>query len=84
MACPGDEVVIKCNESDNKRIALRWTITLRNRGIPLIELSLSDAFNNSQRHEAGLLFHSELISYSPLVSILMTTAHPVLNGATVT
>lgn len=50
----------------------------------MIELSLSDALNNSQRHEAGLLFHSELISYSPLVSILMTTAHPVLNGATVT
>ena len=66
----------------NKRIALRWTITLRNRGIPLIELPLSDALNNSQRHKAGLLFHSELISYSPLVSILMTTAHPVLNGAT--
>ena len=82
-ACSGDEVVIKCNESDNIRIALRWTISLSNRTVPSIDLSLSNIMNNTERREAGLLFYSELISYTPLVSILKTTAHPVLNGAIV-
>ena len=82
-ACSGDEIVIKCNESDNIRIILRWTISLRNRTAPSIDLSLSNIMNKTERREAGLLFYSDLISYTPLVSILKTTAHPDLNGATV-
>ena len=53
--CPGDEVVIKCNKSDNIRIALGWTISLRNRTIPSIDLSPSDITINTERQEVGLL-----------------------------
>ena len=85
-ACPGDEIVVKCNESEttaNAKISLRWEITLMNKTISVIELALSDLMNHSQRQEAGLRFYSEFTSYTPLIAMFWTTAHPVLNGATV-
>ena len=85
-ACPGDEVVVRCYKPEttaNTRISLRWEITLQNRTFPTIELSLSDIDNQTQRLEAGLQFYAELTSYTPLISTVMTTAYPVLNGATV-
>ena len=92
-ACPGDEVVISCYESEtttNIRISLRWEID-----IPIqtnsgrfsrveLHLSLSNLTNNTSRQEDGLEFHAELTSYSPLSAILTTTAHSALDGATVT
>ena len=86
-ACPGDEVVVKCYEPEttaNMRIALRWEITLRNKTLPTLELPLSSFVNQSQRQEFGLQFYAELTSYSPLTAIFNTTAHPILDGATVT
>ena len=85
-ACSGDEVVVKCYEPEtttNTRISLRWKITPQSRPFPTIELPLSDIVNQSHRQEAGLQFYAELTSYSPLAAILNTTAHPILDGATV-
>ena len=84
-ACPGDEVVVKCYEPEtttNTRITLRWEITLQNKTFSEIELPLSN-MNVSQGQEAGLQFYSELTSYTPLIIMFWTTAHPVLNGAIV-
>ena len=83
LACPGDEVVINCYESETTRIALRWEITLLNNSVPRIELPVYDFGNNTNRGEGGLLFYAELTSYSPLSAILTTTAHSALDGATV-
>jgi hypothetical protein len=83
-ACPGDEVVINCYESETTRISLRWEITPINTSISMIELSLSDLMNNTNRRENGLEFYAELTSYSPLRAILTTTAHSALDGARVT
>ena len=85
-ACPGDEVMIKCHESEttaNTRISLRWLITPLNKSIPTIELPLSDRMNNTNRFEGGLELYTELTSYSPLSAVLTTTAHSALDGATV-
>ena len=85
-ACPDDEVVVSCYETEttaNTRISLRWQITLMNRSIPVIELTLIDSVNNNNRQEGRLEFHAELTSYSPLSAILTTTAHSALDGATV-
>ena len=84
-ACPGDDIIVKCSESviaDNLR-SLRWTIVPKNRQSTALELTVSDFMNINQQTRAGVLFYSELTSYSPLTSVLTTTAHPVLNGATV-
>ena len=86
-ACPGDEVVINCYESEttaNTRISLRWEVALMNNSVSTIELHLSDLRNQTDRLEAGLQFHAELISYSPLSAILTSTAHSALDGAMVT
>ena len=84
-ACPGDEVVIKCVESETTtRISLRWIITPINVMIHKIDLSLSNLMNNTNRLDARLQFYAELTSYYPLSSILTATAHPALDGATVT
>jgi hypothetical protein len=86
-ACPGDEVVINCYESDttaNMRISLRWEITPINTTISIIELPLSDLMNNTNRQEGGLKFFAKLTSYFPLRAILITTAHSALDGASVT
>jgi hypothetical protein len=86
-ACPGDEVVISCYESEttaNMRISLRWEVTPINMSISAIELPLSDLVNNTNRQEHGLQFYAELTSYSPLRAVLITTAHSALDGATVT
>ena len=85
--CPGDEVVINCNESEttaDMRISLRWEITLMNNSASTIELHLSDLRNHTGQLEAGLQFHTKLTSYSPLSAILAFTAHSALDGATVT
>ena len=80
----GDKIIVKCSESVNDtKKSLRWTITLENREIPVLEIPLSDIMNATQRLEYGLQFYSELTSYSPLTAILTITAHPPLNGATV-
>ena len=87
-ACPGDDIVVKCSESDtaaNIMKSLRWTIVPNSRQIAPVELTVSQVMNTSQRMDDGLpLFYSKLTSYSPLTSVLTTTAHPILNGATVT
>ena len=86
-ACPGDEVVINCYESEttaDSRIALRWEITLINTLFPMIELPVSHSLINTNQQEGGLEFYAELISYSPLRATLTTTAHSALDGATVT
>ena len=83
--CPGDEVVVKCDESETTtRMSLRWTVTPIHTMIPEIELPLSDLMNATNRHDAGLQLHAELTSYSPPSAILIITAHPALDGATVT
>ena len=51
--------------------------------IPEIELPLSSTMNATSRWVDELQFHAELTSYSPLSAVLITTAHPALNGATV-
>ena len=84
LACPGDKIVVTCNELVNViQKSLQWTITPKNREIPLLEIALSDIMNASQRSEYGLQFYSELTSCSPLIAIITTTARPVLDGATV-
>ena len=87
-ACPGDEIVVTCSESESETIAngnrLRWEITLREKTVPMIELTLSDHTNDNRRQEAGVKFYSKLTSYSPLIATLWTTAHPALDGAIVT
>ena len=91
-ACPGDEILVTCNESDTAAmISLRWTLTFQNRRIHAIETNLPNIGtpNNESASqlfidEQELKFLSKLTSYSPLIGTFMTTAHPVLNGATVT
>ena len=84
LACPGDKIAVKCSESDIvTQKSLRWTITPKNREIPVLEIPLSDIMNATQRSEYGLQFYSELTSYSPLTATLTITAHSLLNGATV-
>ena len=85
-ACPGDEVVINCYESEtsaNMRIALRWDITLVDKSVSTIELPLTDIRNTTNRREDGLEFYAELTSYSPLRAILTTTAYSAFDGAIV-
>ena len=85
LACSGDKIVVTCSESDIIiQKSLRWTITPENREIPVLEIPLSDIMNATRRLEYGLQFYSELTSYSPLTATLTITAHPLLNGATVT
>ena len=86
-ACTGDELVVRCYEPDitaNTRIALRWKIIPIKLMIPEIELPLSSTMNITSRWEGELQFHAEITSYSPLSAVLITTAHPALDGATVT
>ena len=88
-ACPGDELVVRCYEPDttytaNTRISLRWNIIPINKAISEVELPLSSTMNSTSRWEGELQFHAEFTSYSPLSAVLITTAHPALNGATVT
>ena len=78
--------MINCYESENTtdtRVSLRWEITPMDNSVPMIELPLTDHGNTSNRREGGLEFYVELTSYSPLSAVLTTTAHSVLNGATV-
>lgn len=60
-ACPGDEVVINCYESDTTAamaISLRWEITPMNNLFAMIDLALSDMGNNTERQDLGLKFYS--------------------------
>ena len=87
-ACPGDEVVLKCYEpgttyTANESFSLRWKVNLRDNALHMVELPLSNLIGENQMQVAGVQFYSKVISYSPLTSILMTTAHPLLNLATV-
>ena len=84
-ACSGNAIIVRCSESDTSTMhSMRWTITPKSRLIPVVELTVSKDTTENQRIEYGVLFYSELTSYSPLTSVLTTTAHPALNGATVT
>ena len=94
-ACPGDEILVKCNESDTAAmINLRWILTLKNRQTPPVEMTLPSSGLNTSNETAAQLFVAEqqveltflskLTSYSPLISTFMTTVHPILEGATVT
>ena len=84
-ACPDDEVVINCHESDTTmEISLRWEITPTNNLFNMIELALTDMMNDTERQDFGLKFHAEWISHTPLRAILTTTADQILDGATVT
>lgn len=86
--CPGDEIVVKCTESDTTAtLELRWTIILENQTYQTVDLHLSNntvtSRNEDQKYVAGVYIYSELISNSPLTATLMTSAHPVLDGAVV-
>ena len=85
-ACPGDEIIVKCSESETaiSMTDLRWIVTPQNRQFQRVDLHLSNNTNVNEQQVAGVKFCSELSSFSPLSSIFMTTAHPLLNGATVT
>ena len=86
-ACPDDEVVINCHESDttaSMEISLQWEITPMNNLFNMIELALTDMVNDTERQDFGLKFHAEWISRTPLRAILTTTANQILDGATVT
>ena len=86
-ACPGDEVMINCHESDTTallEIALRWEITPMNNLFAVIELALTDMVNDTERQDLGLKFYAEWISRTPLSAILTITADLILDGATVT
>ena len=86
-ACPDDELVVRCYEPDataSTRISLRWEIIPIKLMIPEIELPLSSTMNSTNRQEGELQFYAEFTSYSPLSAVLITTAHPALDGATVT
>ena len=85
-ACPGDEIIVKCSESETaiSMTDLRWTVTPQNRQFHTVDLHLSNNTNVNEQRVAGVKFCSELSSFSPLSSTFMTTAHPLLNGATVT
>ena len=88
-AFPGDELVVRCYEPETTaytRISLRWTIIPMHNNIMIseIELPLSSTLNVTNRWEGELQFHAEITSYSPLSAVLITTAHPALDGATVT
>ena len=83
-ACPSEEIFIQCSESDTTaEIDLRWKITPENRAFQRVDMHLSNFAITNRHLVAGVHLYSELISQSPLVAILMTTAHPILNGATV-
>ena len=85
--CPGDELVVRCYEPETTaqtKISLRWAIIPISKEISEIELPLSSTMNITNRWEGELQFHAELTSYSPLSAVLITTAHPALDGATVT
>ena len=90
--CPGDEILVKCTETESDIVAeinLRWTVTLTDRYTPPVEMSLSDDLRNETTaslfiDDIRLNFSSKLTSYSPLVGIIMTTAHSLLNNAMVT
>ena len=87
QVCSGDEVVVECYDRETTADMgrkLRWEIALRDRTVPIIELTLSDLMNESCRQEVGLKFYSKLTSTTPLIATLWTTAHSALNGAIVT
>ena len=95
-ACPGDEILVKCNESDTTAtINLRWILTLKNRQTPPVEMTLPPYDPDTSVNESAaqlfiadqqveLTFLSKLTSYSPLIATFMTIVHPILDGATVT
>lgn len=84
-ACSGDEIYVKCTESDAiTTLELRWTIFLENRANEQVDLHLSNnTRTEDQKYVAGVHIYSELTSISPLTAILTTSAHPVLDGAMV-
>ena len=85
--CSGEDIVISCYESDTTAIAmngLQWEVIPANLTLQTFNMLLSNFLNETERHEYGQIFYSEITSYSPLVAIFTTTAHPVLHGATVT
>ena len=85
-ACPGDEIIVKCSESETtiSITDLRWTVTPQYRQFHRVDLHLTNNTNVNEQQVAGVKFCSELSSFSPLMSTFVTTAHSLLNGATVT
>ena len=83
--CSDDDIVISCHESDTTAImyGLQWEVIPANLTLFRFDIILSISLNKTQRQEYGQIFYSEITSYSPLVAIFTTTAHPVLHGATV-
>ena len=84
--CSGEDIVISCHEADTLAItinALQWEVIPANLTLQTFNVLLSNFLNKTEQHEYGQIFYSEITSYSPLVAIFMTTAHPVLHGATV-
>lgn len=85
-ACPGDEIIVKCSESETtiSMTDLRWIVTPQNRQFHTVDLHLANSTIVNEQRVAGVKFCSELSSFSPLISTFVTTAHPLLNGSTVT
>ena len=87
-ACPGDELVVRCYEPDttytaNTRISLRWNIIPINKMISKVELPLSSTMNSTSGWVGELQLDAKLTSCSPLSAVLITAAHPALDGAIV-
>ena len=84
--CQGEEVVIKCTETETDDRYLRWTITFESTQIPTIDLPLNRQFNENivVVPKLQLSFHSEWTLFSPLRSTLkINTTSAALNGTTV-
>lgn len=85
--CSGDEIMIICNEPDTTAIemGLQWKIIPGNTSFHKIDIILHMSMNTTEGQIIdGLQFYFEITSYSPLIAKVRTTAHPILNGATVT
>ena len=84
--CLGEDIVIKCTESEEVARYFRWSITLKGTQHNLKELILNTQVNHNEVEFPQIgTFYSEWTSFSPLCSTLtITHATLALNGATVT
>ena len=62
---------------------LQWEVIPANLTLLKFDMILSFSSKKTHWQDYGQIFYSEITSYSPLVAIFTTTAHPILHGATV-
>ena len=85
--CLGEDIVIKCTESEEVVRYFRWLVIPEDIQYDTVELVLDTLRNDTEMTlpEIGTFFYSELISISPLCSTLTITNATLThhNGATV-